>query len=70
MYEGSEVRIVLARKSEGKRSLGEPRPTWKRTNVKIDLGEAGLEETDWINLAEERDRWQHLVNTIMNIHVV
>jgi hypothetical protein len=55
-------------KAKGKRSLGRPISRWE-DNIKMDLREIGLEVVDWINLAQNRDRWQVLVNTAMNIRV-
>jgi hypothetical protein len=55
-------------KPEGKRSLGRPRRIWV-DNIKIDLGEIGWNGVDWIDLAQERDQWRALVNTVMNLRV-
>ena len=55
-------------KSEGKRSLGGPRRRWK-DNIKMDLQEVECESMDWIELAEDRDRWRALVNAVINIRV-
>ena len=57
-------------KPEGRRPLGRPRHRLE-DNIKMDLREAGLggEGTDWIDLAQDRDRWQALVNTVMNLQV-
>jgi hypothetical protein len=52
---------VLVRKSEGKRPLGRPRLRWEDNN-KIDLQEVGCGGMDWIELAQDRDRWWALVN--------
>jgi len=41
----------------------------KEDNIKMDLQEAGYEGIDWIDLAQERDRWQPLVNVVMNLRV-
>ena len=43
-------------KPEGKRPLGRPRRRWE-DNIKVDLQEVGCEGMDWIDLAEDRDRW-------------
>jgi len=59
---------VLVGKPEGKRPLG--RPTHRREDkIKMDLQEVGCGGTDWIDLAEDRDRWRAFVNTIMNLGV-
>jgi hypothetical protein len=56
---------ILFVKSEGKRPLGRPRRRWM-DNIKMDLGEIGWDGRDWIKLAQERDQWRALVNTVMN----
>jgi hypothetical protein len=38
-------------------------------NIKMDLREIGFGDMDWINLAQDRDRWRALVNTVMNLWV-
>jgi len=48
-------------KPEGKRPLGRPMLRWE-DNIKMDLEEVGRGGKDWINLAEDRERWQALVN--------
>ena len=59
---------VLVGKPEGKRPLGRPRRRWE-DNIKIDLQEVYCEGMDWIELAQDRDRWQALVNAVMNLRV-
>ena len=59
---------VLVGKPEGKRPLVRPRHRWE-DNIKMDLQEVGCEGMDWIKLAEDRDRWQALVNGEMNLWV-
>jgi hypothetical protein len=61
----SPYRILVA-KPEGKRPLGRPRRRWL-DNIKIDLREIGWDRVDWIELAQDRDQWRALVNTIMNV---
>jgi len=51
--------------SERKRSLGKPRHGWE-DNTKMDLEAVGCGNVDWIDLAQERDRWRALVNAVMN----
>jgi hypothetical protein len=55
-------------KPEGKRPLGRPR-RWRVDNIKTDFGEIRWDSMDWINLAQDRDQWSALVNTIMNVRV-
>ena len=68
MGEGRGVYRVLVRKPEGKRPLGRPRRRWE-DNIKMDLQEVGGDCGDWMELAEDRDRWRALVNTVMNLRV-
>jgi hypothetical protein len=53
---------------EGKRLLGIPRRRWV-DNIEMNLREIGSGGTDWLDLAQNRDRWRALVNTIMNFRV-
>jgi hypothetical protein len=55
-------------KPEGKRPLERPRRRWVDT-IKMDLGEIGWDGRDWIKLAQDRDQWRDLVNTVMNLQV-
>ena len=55
-------------KPEGKRILGRPRRGWK-DNIEIDIQEVGCEGVDWVDLAQVRDKWQALVNAVMNLRV-
>jgi hypothetical protein len=57
---------ILVGKPEAGRALGRPR--WE-DNTKIDLGEIGFGDVDWIHLVQDRDRWWALVNTVMNLRV-
>ena len=59
---------VLVAKPEGKRTLGRPRRRWE-DNIKMNLQEVGCGGMDWIELAEDRDRWRALVNAVMNLRV-
>ena len=56
-------------KPEGKRSVGRHKHGWKYS-VKMNLKEVGSGYMDWIGLAQDRDRWQALVNAVMNICVL
>jgi hypothetical protein len=53
---------------EGKRPLERPRRRWV-DNIKMDLREIGWDCMDWIELAQDRDQWRALVNTVMNLWV-
>jgi hypothetical protein len=53
---------------EGKRPLGRPRGRWM-DNIKMDLREVGWDGRDWIDLAQDGDRWRVHVNTVMNLWV-
>jgi hypothetical protein len=59
---------ILVGKPEGKRPLGRPRRRGV-DNIKIDLREIGWDGTDWIDLAQDKDQWRALVNTMMNFRV-
>jgi hypothetical protein len=59
---------ILVGKPEGKRPLGRPRRRWV-DNIKIDLAEVCWGDKGWINLAEDRDQWAALLNTVMNFRV-
>jgi hypothetical protein len=60
---------ILMEKPEGKRPLGRPRRRWM-TNIKMDFREIGWDGMDLIDLAEDRDLWRALVNTVMNLRVL
>jgi hypothetical protein len=59
---------ILVGKPEGKKPLGKPKRRWE-DNIKINLREIGWGGMDWIDLAEDRDLWRALVNTVMNLRV-
>jgi hypothetical protein len=68
MWEKRGVYRVLMGKPEGKRPLGRPRHRWE-DNIKMDLQEVGCRVVDWIDVAQDRDRWRALVNAVMNLRV-
>jgi hypothetical protein len=59
---------VLTGKSEGRRPLGRPRRRWGH-NTRMDLREVECGCVDWMELAQDRDRWRALVGTVMNLRV-
>ena len=68
MGEGRGVYWVLVGKPEGKRPLGRPRRRWE-DNIKMDLQEVGGGCGDWMELAQDRDRWRALVSMVRNLRV-
>jgi hypothetical protein len=68
MGEGRGVYKVLVGRPESKKPLGRPMRRWK-DNIKMDLRETGLDEANWIRLAQDRLRWWALVSKIMNLRV-
>jgi hypothetical protein len=59
---------ILVGRPEGRRPLGGPGRKWE-DNIKMDLGEIGFGDVDWIHLARDRDTWRGLMNTVMNLRV-
>jgi len=68
MGERRSVHRVLVGKHEGKRPLWRPRRRWE-DNIKMDLQEVGCGGMDWIELAQDRNRWRALANAVMNLRV-
>jgi hypothetical protein len=60
---------VLMEKPEGQRPLGRPRHRWE-DGIRMDLRESGWGSVDWIQLAQDKDWWRVLVNTVMNLRVL
>jgi hypothetical protein len=68
MGEGRGAHRVLVGRPEGKRPLGRPRSRWE-DNIKMDLGEIGVDVVNWIRLAQDGVQWRAFVNTVMNLRV-
>jgi hypothetical protein len=68
MGDGRGVYRVLVGKPEGKRPMNRPRHRWE-DNIKMVLQEVRCGVMDWIELAQDRDRWRKLVNAVMNLRV-
>jgi hypothetical protein len=68
MGEDSGVHRVLVGKPERKRTLGRPRRGWE-DNIKMDLQEVRRVRGDWMELAQDRDRWRALVGTVRDFRV-
>ncbi|KAJ4448554.1 hypothetical protein ANN_10572 [Periplaneta americana] len=68
MGESRSAYRVLVGRPEGKRPLGRPRRRWE-DNIKMDLREVGYDDRDWINLAQDRDRWRAYVRAAMHLRV-
>jgi hypothetical protein len=59
---------LLVAKPEGKRPLERPQRRWV-DNIRMDLGEVGWGDVDWIGLAKDRNRWRALANLVLNLRV-
>jgi hypothetical protein len=59
---------LLVGKPEGKKPLGRPRRR-RADNIRMDFGEVGWGDVDWIDLAKDRNRWRALVNSVLNLLV-
>jgi hypothetical protein len=68
MGEGRVVYRVLVGRPEGKRPLGRPRRRWE-DSIKMNLREIGIDEANWIRLAQDRVQWRAFVNTVINLRV-
>jgi len=58
----------MVAKPEGRRPLGKPRRRWE-DNININLQGVGCGGMDWIDLAQDRDRWRAFVNAVMNLRI-
>jgi hypothetical protein len=67
--EKRSVYRLLVGKPEGRRPLGRPRRRWF-DNIGMDLVEVGWSDVDWIGLAQDRDRWRALLNSVLNLGVL
>ena len=68
MGEDRGVYRILVGKPEGRRLLERPRRRWEN-NIKMNLQEVGCGGMDWIELAEDKERWRDIVNALMNLRV-
>jgi hypothetical protein len=68
MGEERGVQRLLVGKPEGKRPLGRPRHRWE-DNIKMDVEEVGAGRGDWMEVAQDRDRWRELLSTVKNLRV-
>jgi hypothetical protein len=68
MSKKMNVRRLLVGKPEGRRPLGRPRRRWLE-NIRIDIVEVRWGDVDWIGLAQDRDRWRALVDSVLNLRV-
>jgi hypothetical protein len=59
---------LLTEEPEGKRPLGRPKRSWV-DNIRMDLGDVGWGDVDWIDLAKDRNWWRALVNSVLNLRV-
>jgi hypothetical protein len=68
MREKRNAYRILVGKPEGRRQLGRPRRKWV-DNIRMDLGEVEWGDVDWIGLAQDKNRWRALVNSVLNLRV-
>jgi hypothetical protein len=69
MGEVRGVYRVLVGRPEGKRPLSRPRRRWE-DNIQLDLRETGIDEANWIRLAQERVQWWAFVSTVMKLRIL
>jgi hypothetical protein len=70
MGQERKVYNVSMGKPEGKRPVGRPRRRWEEDGTKTDLTEIGWDGVEWIQLAQDRDRWRAIVSAVMNLRVL
>jgi hypothetical protein len=68
MREMRNVYKILVRKHEGKRSLGRPKHRWE-DNIRMNLSKISWENMHWTHLAQNRDQWWDLLNTVTNFWI-
>jgi hypothetical protein len=68
MEEKRKAYRLMVGKPEGKRPLGRPTHRWV-DNIRMDLGEVKWNDVDWIGLAQDRNRWRALVNSVLNLRL-
>jgi hypothetical protein len=68
MWEKRNAYRLLVGNSERKRPLGRPRRRWV-DNIRMDIGEVGWGDVDWIGLAQDRNSWRAIVNSVLNLRV-
>jgi hypothetical protein len=68
MGEKRDAYRLLVGEPEGRRPLGRPRRRWL-DNIRMVLVEVRWGDVDWIGLAQDRDRWRALVNSVLNLRV-
>jgi len=66
--EGKGAYRILVRKSERNQPHGRPRRRWEG-NIKMDLQEVGCGSMEWIDMAQDRERWRALVSGVMKLRV-
>jgi hypothetical protein len=68
MGEGRSAYRILVGRPEGRIPLGRPRRRWE-DHIRMDLQEVGWKGMDWIDMAQDRNRWRALVSAVMNLRV-